>query len=237
MRKNIIAVFLAIVCVLGFVGCNSNEKDIIKFDDVKSLVFESGYIAEDFKENLGGKFYEDIISTWGKADVQFSGFWGHSWYLDANNEKYISLYYDENGYVKDIVIGNHSDTSKDDIYSDNANSINRNPNEIIADIVAEGIVSASFDSHIPNYIYDIEDLTIVDDILATLDGATYEFCERPKEPWGSIEAIYITTTENKYYLGVIENSAFRISVDGEGYYYSCSNKDNFLNKLLELQGR
>ncbi len=108
---------------------------------------------------------------------------------------------------------------------------------VLADIVAEGIVSARFDSHIPNYIYDIEDLTIVDELLATLDGATYEVCERPKEPWGSIEAIYITTNENEYYLGVIENSAFRISVNGEGEYYTCSHKDNFLNKLLELQGR
>ena len=108
---------------------------------------------------------------------------------------------------------------------------------VLADIVAEGIVSARFDSHIPNYIYDIENLTIVDELLATLDGATYEVYERPKEPWESIEAIYITTNENEYYLGVIENSAFRISVNGEGEYYTCSHKDNFLNKLLELQGR
>ena len=34
-----------------------------------------------------------------------------------------------------------------------------------------------------------------------------------------------------------ENSAFRVSVNGEGEYYTCSKKDDFLNKLLELQGR
>ena len=108
---------------------------------------------------------------------------------------------------------------------------------ILSDIITEGIVSAHFDSTNPNYMYDIEDLTIIDGLLETLNGATYEVCEKPKEPWFSIEAIYIKTTENEYYLGVIDNSVFRISVNGEGEYYTCSHKDNFLNKLLELQGR
>ena len=119
----------------------------------------------------------------------------------------------------------------------NQEDITENVNTILSDIVAEGVISARFDSHIPNYIYDIEDLAIVEELLATLDGATYEVCERPKEPWGSIEAIYITTHENEYHIGVIENSAFRISANGEGEYYTCSHKDNFLNKLLELQDR
>lgn len=223
--KKIFAAALALICILGLVGCASKPDgttDIIELGEVSAFVSEKGYTAEDFKEKLVGQFSGDIIHSWGEADIQFSGFWGHSWYLDDNNDKYISLYYDENGYVEEIVIGNRA---------------NQTANAIIADIVAEGIVSARFDSHIPNYIYDIEDLTIVDELLTTLDGATYGVCERPKEPWGSIEAIYITTNKNEYYLGVIENSAFRISVNGEGEYYTCSNKDNFLNKLLELQGR
>lgn len=86
-------------------------------------------------------------------------------------------------------------------------------------------------------MYDIEDLTIIDGLLATLNDATYEICDRPEEPWFSIEAIYITISKNEYYLGVIENSAFRVSVNGEDEYYTCSHKDNFLKKLLELQGR
>ena len=221
--KKLIALVLSLVCVLGLVGCKPDgATDLIELGEVSAFVSEKGYTAEDFNEKLVGQFNEDIIHSWGEADIQFSGFWGHSWYLDDNNDKYISLYYDENGYIKDIVIGNRADQTA---------------NSIITDIVTEGIVSARFDNHIPNYIYDIEDLTIVDELLATLDGATYEVCERPKEPWGSIEAIYITTNGNEYYLGVIENSAFRISVNGEGEYYTCSHKDNFLNKLLELQGR
>ena len=221
--KKLIALLLALVCVLGLVGCKPDgTTDLIELGEVSAFVSEKGYTAEDFKEKLVGQYYEDIAHSWGEADIQFSGFWGHSWYLDDNNDKYISLYYDENGYVKEIVIGNRA---------------NQTATTIITDIIAEEIVSARFDSHIPNYIYDIEDLTIVNELLATLDSATYEVCERPKEPWGSIEAIYITTNENEYYLGVIENSAFRVSVNGEGEYYTCSHKDNFLNKLLELQGR
>jgi len=117
------------------------------------------------------------------------------------------------------------------------NATDETANSIISNIVAEGVISARFDSHIPNYIYDIEDMTIVDGLLSTLDGATYEVCEKPKEPWSSIEAISLVTNKNEYYLGVIENSAFYISVNGEGEYYICSHKDNFLSTLVELQGR
>lgn len=111
------------------------------------------------------------------------------------------------------------------------------PDRILSNIEKEGIVSARFDSHIPNYIYEVEELTVVGELLSTLVDASYEICDRPKEPWGSIEAIYITTSANEYYLGVIENSAFRVSINGEGEYYNCSKKDAFQNKLLELQGR
>lgn len=223
--KKIVVLALALVCALGLFGCAikpDGTTDLIELGEVSAFVSEKGYTAEDFKEKLVGQFSGDIIHSWGEADIQFSGFWGHSWYLDDNNDKYISLYYDENGYVEEIVIGNRA---------------NETANVILSDIVEEEIVSARFDSTNPNYMYDIEDLTIIDGLLATLDGATYEVCERPKEPWFSIEAIYITTNKNEYYLGVIENSAFRISVNGEGEYYTCSHKDNFLNKLLELQGR
>ena len=109
--------------------------------------------------------------------------------------------------------------------------------KILSDITGEGVVSASFDCMIPTYIYDIEDLTIVDELLETLDSAVFEVCDRPAEPWSSIELIYITTNENQYCLGVIQNSAFRVSINGESGYYTCSCKDSFLYKLLELQGR
>lgn len=118
--KKFIALVLALVCVLGLVGCKPDvTTDLIELGEVSAFVLEKGYTPEDFKEMLVGQYYEDIILSWGEADIQFSDFWGHSWYLDDNNDKYISLYYDENGYVKNVVIGNRSDTPNYDIYSDN----------------------------------------------------------------------------------------------------------------------
>lgn len=113
---------------------NQTEQLTLRLSEVSALVSEKGYTAEDFREKLAGQFNEDIIHSWGETDIQFSGFWGHSWYLDDNNDKYISLYYDENGYVEDIVIGNHS---------------NETANAILSDIVAEGIVSAVLIALIP----------------------------------------------------------------------------------------
>ena len=108
--KKYIALVLALVCVLGLVGCKPEEAtDLIELDEVSAFVSEKGYTAEDFKEKLVGQFNEDIIHSWGEPDVQFSGFWGHSWYLDDNNDMYISLYYDENGYVEEINIGSNTD--------------------------------------------------------------------------------------------------------------------------------
>ena len=118
--------------------------------------------------------------------------------------------------------------------ADNATDL---ANDILSNIVEEGVVSARFDSHIPTYIYDIEDLTIIEKLLDTLDGATYEVCDKPDEPLSSIELVYITTNENEYSVGVINNSAFLISLSGEGKYYNCSQKDAFQSKWWELQGQ
>ncbi len=143
-----------------------NEKSVANIPNVSFLANKT---KEEVENALLGVSQNTIHELWGKADIQFSGFWGGSWHLDGNNDKYISLYYDENGYVEEFVIGN---------------SATETANPILADIDTEGIVSDCFDCHIPNYIYDIEDLTVVGELLATLDGATYIVCERPKESWG-----------------------------------------------------
>ena len=180
------------------------------------------YSQEEMEAKLTGEHRDNIIASWGEPDGHLSGFWGEIWFLDDAKDKKITLYYDADGCVENVRIGSRSEEAVD---------------AILSDIEKEGIVSARFDSHIPNYIYDVEDLAIVDELLLSLTEATYVICDKPEEPWGSIEAIYITTTANEYYIGVIENSAFRVSVNGEGEYYTCSKKDDFLNKLLELQGR
>ena len=180
------------------------------------------YSQEEMEAKLKGEHRDNIIASWGEPDGHLSGFWGDVWFLDDIKDKKITLYYDANGCVENVRIGSWS---------------NEAVNEILSDIEKEGIVSARFDSHIPNYIYDVDDLAIVEELLSSLEEANYEVCDKPGEPWGSIEAIYITTGANEYYIGVIENSAFRVSVNGEGEYYTCNKKEDFQNKLLELQGR
>ncbi len=117
--------------------------------------------------------------------------------------------------------------------------VTRSVYDILDAIKSEKIVAASFDSLIPNYIYDIEDVSIVDELLNTLDGATFEMSE-PEQISSSMEFIYITTDQHEYRIGVINNSVLSIlvdKIDGEQKYYKCSDKDEFLLKMLELQGR
>ena len=230
-KKLLISFAIALVVVIGiisiikfsgFASKPDSTTDTMELSEVKAFVLEKGYTQEEVEEKLKGEYRDNIIASWGEPDGHLSGFWGEVWFLDDTKDKKITLYYDADGCVENVRIGSHSEEVVD---------------AILSDIVKEGIVSARFDSHIPNYIYDVEDLTIVDELLSSLEDATYAVCDKPKEPWGSIEAIYITTNANEYYFGVIENSAFRVSVNGEGEYYICSKKDAFLNKLLELQGR
>lgn len=104
--KKLTALVLALVCALGLISCKTSGKtDLIELDEVSAFVSEKGYTAEDFEEKLIGQLNEDIIRSWGEADIQLSGFWGDRWYLDDDHDRYITLYYDANGYVEDIVIG------------------------------------------------------------------------------------------------------------------------------------
>ena len=102
---------VSIIKFTGFANRPDSITDLIELDEVSAFVSEKGYTAEDFKEKLAGQYYEDIIHAWGEADIQFSGVWGHSWYLDDNNDKYISLCYDENGYVEEIKIENNTEVA------------------------------------------------------------------------------------------------------------------------------
>lgn len=268
MKKLIIAA-LAVVCMLGLIGCNNEESvgpgrpiaayigDYVTAVDITHHIagkttqwVATGAEIESLRVWLSELKYELVEFEDGQSPGDNDGgetfdfsltegdYPGFSYIINGTDDCYLlieSYWYsvanpsippvtnvEIGAEIEEIVIGSRS---------------NETVNAVLSDIVEEEIVSARFDSTNPNYMYDIEDLTIIDGLLATLDGATYEVCERPKEPWFSIEAIYITTNKNEYYLGVIENSAFRISVNGEGEYYTCSHKDDFQNKLLELQGR
>ena len=106
--KKIFTAALVIICVLGLIGCASRPEgatDLIELGEVSAFVSEKGYTGEDFKNELVGQFNEDIIHSWGEPDGKLSGFWGDRWYLDDDKTRFITLYYDEKGYVKEIVVG------------------------------------------------------------------------------------------------------------------------------------
>lgn len=106
--KKCVTFFLSLVLVLALAGCigkPNGTTGLIKLDEVKALVSEKGYTGEKFKEKLSGLFNEDIIHSWGEPDGCLSGFWGEIWNLDDNGNRFITLYYDREGYVEDVVVG------------------------------------------------------------------------------------------------------------------------------------
>ena len=119
------------------------------------------YSQEEMEAKLKGEHRDNIITSWGEPDGYLSGFWGEVWFLDDAKDKKITLYYDADGCVENVSIGSRS---------------NEAVTTILSDIEKEGIVSARFDSHIPNYIYDVDDLAIVDELLSSLEEATYAVC-------------------------------------------------------------
>lgn len=116
--KKLIALILALICVLAIAGCKPAERtDLIGLDEVSTLVSEKGYTEENFKDNLVGQFNEDIIHSWGTPDFDISSFgsqyghpgWAQGWYLDEDNNQRITLYLDEKGYVEEILIDTKED--------------------------------------------------------------------------------------------------------------------------------
>ena len=106
--KKLAAFVLALFCVSSLVGCKPDgSTDLMELNEVKAFVSEKGYTEENLKEKLSGRFNEDIIHSWGEPDGHLSGFWGDVWNLNDEDDKFIILYYDENGYVEDIAVGSH----------------------------------------------------------------------------------------------------------------------------------
>ena len=105
----------------------------------------------------------------------------------------------------------------------------------IMSITEEIIVSARFDSTIPDYIYEVTDFKIAEELLDTLKNASFQKCDKPKKVFW-MEIILIETKAHTYALGV-QNGIFVVVKDGKTDYYHCSNKGDFIAKLCELQGR
>ena len=77
--------------------------DLISLNEVSDYITEKGYTSKDFEESLMGRFREDIIRSWGASDLLFSGINADGWYLDDDKNRGISLTYDGDGYVCEVV--------------------------------------------------------------------------------------------------------------------------------------
>ena len=105
-KKSILA-----VCVILIIGVGSilgyrfmSTKDIVPLTDISGLVLEKGYDSEDIEDLLEDIPQKRIHAKWGKPDGHLSGFWGEIWFLNEEKDGRITLYYDEDGKVDDVVV-------------------------------------------------------------------------------------------------------------------------------------
>ena len=99
--KKFIASVLALVCVLGLCACNTKEdvnKQILPLEKVNECT------QEELDEKLIGISREDLLGVWGKPDGHLNGFWGELWQLPSKKGEHITVYYDENGIVENVLI-------------------------------------------------------------------------------------------------------------------------------------
>ena len=85
-------------------NASQGTNDLISLNEVSDYITEKGYTSKDFEESLMGRFREDIIRSWGASDLLFSGINADGWYLDDDKNRGISLTYDGDGYVCEVVI-------------------------------------------------------------------------------------------------------------------------------------
>lgn len=85
-------------------NASQGTNGLISLDEASNYITEKDYTAEDFEESLMGQFREDIIRSWGASDLLFSGINADGWYLDDDKNRGISLTYDGDGYVCEVVI-------------------------------------------------------------------------------------------------------------------------------------
>ena len=104
--KKLIALVLALVCVLGLCACNTKEdanKQILPLEKVNECN------QEELDEKLIGISREDILDAWGEPDGYLSGFWGDTWRLDNERDEHITVYYDRDGIVEHVLVSNLSE--------------------------------------------------------------------------------------------------------------------------------
>ena len=108
MRKKYLII---VVCVVIAVGIGTilvhrfmNTKDIVQLKEIAGLVLEKGYDSEDIEDLMEDIPQKRIHAKWGNPDGHLSGFWGEIWFLNEEKDGRITLYYDEDGKVDDVVV-------------------------------------------------------------------------------------------------------------------------------------
>ena len=102
--KKFIALVLAFVFVLGLVGCKPDE-----ITDIPKLAEITDFTQEQLEEKLIGLSQEEIYRSWGEPDGHLSGFWGELWQLASKKGEYITVYYDENGIIENVLVKDFSE--------------------------------------------------------------------------------------------------------------------------------
>lgn len=105
MKKAVL--FLTILaCVFRLTGCSgkSEDADIPDLSTVRVLVAEQRDAEEDCLEKLAGQPRDAMIQAWGQPDGSLFGFFGDIWKLGAEGYPVIILYYDQDGFVKEVRI-------------------------------------------------------------------------------------------------------------------------------------
>lgn len=102
---------IIVVCVLLVIGIGvifgyrfMSLKHIVQIEEISGLVLEKGYDSENIREMLEGIPQKKILAKWGNPDGHLSGFWGEIWFLNEEKDGRITLYYDADGKVEDVVV-------------------------------------------------------------------------------------------------------------------------------------
>lgn len=103
---------IAVIKLGDFASRPDGTTDTMELSEVSGLVLEKGYTQEEIEEKLKGEYRDNILVSWGEPDGSLFGMFGDVWFLDAEKDKKITLYYDAEGYVENVRIGSVSEEKK-----------------------------------------------------------------------------------------------------------------------------
>ena len=98
--RNLIACFLLSLGLLCLAGCSADG--VLGLRELETLS------EEDVLEALDGRPRDDIVEAWGEPDGMLSGFWGDTWHFGEGDGRIVVVYYDRDGLVENVKIGERS---------------------------------------------------------------------------------------------------------------------------------